>query len=420
MFLRLLCLLLLAPAFVRAADLYDHANLVAWCIVPFDAKKRGPEERAAMLEKLGIKRFAYDYRAEHVPTWDAELEALKKHGIELTAWWFPTRLNDEAKKTLELFQRHGVKPQLWVSGGGEPAKTPEEQAARVEAEAARIRTIAEAAAPLGLKVALYNHGGWYGEPENQIAIIERLARDGVKNVGIVYNLHHGHEHLDRFAELLAKMKPHLLALNLNGMTRSGGKIIPLGQGELDLELLKTIRESGWRGPVGILNHTGEDAEARLRDNLEGLDWLAAKLDGKPAGGKPAPRSWKKAAPASPAEKPGASRGEASLSPAFGKALAGGMVVEGKAEYRALPLTVECRAKLNGAQSYNILVASDVKKSAEHWELYSHAGSGLFSVFQPGRGGVVVSDVNICDGQWHALAAVLEEKSACGFTWTESW
>src|SRR6187397_2871349 len=99
--LLLLFAVLIRPA--AAADIYQDDNLVAWCIVPFDSQKRGPEERAAMLEKLGIKRFAYDYRAEHIPTWDAELDALKKHGIELTAWWFPTALNDEAKTTLELF-----------------------------------------------------------------------------------------------------------------------------------------------------------------------------------------------------------------------------------------------------------------------------------------------------------------------------
>ncbi len=75
-------------------DIFARENLVAWCIVPFDTKKRGPEERAAMLERLGIKRLAYDYRAEHIPTFDAELDALKNHGIELTAWWFPTVLND--------------------------------------------------------------------------------------------------------------------------------------------------------------------------------------------------------------------------------------------------------------------------------------------------------------------------------------
>ena len=289
-------LLLILAATARPAEplLFEKGNLVAWCIVPFDAKRRGPEERAAMLEKLGFQHFAYDYRAEHIPTWDAELDALKRHHIELTAWWFPSTLNDEAKKTLELFQRHGVKPQLWVSGGGEPVKDAAEQAQRVEKEAARIRPIAEAAAPLGIKVALYNHGGWFGEPENQLAIIEKL---GLPNVGLVYNLHHGHEHLDRFPQLLEKMKPHLLALNLNGMTRGGDehgdKILPLAQGELDLQLLKMIRESGWRGLIGILNHTSEDAEARLLDNLDGLQWLTPQLDGKPAGEKPVPRSWKK-------------------------------------------------------------------------------------------------------------------------------
>ncbi len=52
-------------------SLFARTNVVAWCIVPFDAKHRGPEERAAMLEKLGFTMLAYDYRAEHIPTFDA-------------------------------------------------------------------------------------------------------------------------------------------------------------------------------------------------------------------------------------------------------------------------------------------------------------------------------------------------------------
>ncbi len=282
----------------QSADyqLFARTNLMAWCIVPFDAKKRGPEERAAMMEKLGFKHFAYDYRAEHIPQFDAEIAACRKHGVGLDAWWFPTSMNDEARLILDVLKRNNVKAQLWVTGGGNPTKTPEEQRARVEAEAKRIRAIAEAAAPIGCTVALYNHGAWFGEPENQIQIIELLKQQGVTNVGIVYNQHHGHEHLDRFAALLQAMKPHLLVLNLNGMTRGGDrigkKILPLGQGDLDVSMLKAIRDSGWRGPIGILNHTDEDAEARLRDNLDGLDWLLPQLDGKPAGAKPFPRSWR--------------------------------------------------------------------------------------------------------------------------------
>jgi hypothetical protein len=44
----------------------ERKNLVPWCIVPFDAKKRTPEERAKMLVRLGFKRSAYDWRAQHV------------------------------------------------------------------------------------------------------------------------------------------------------------------------------------------------------------------------------------------------------------------------------------------------------------------------------------------------------------------
>ena len=281
--LLLLLLTLVIPRPAAAADnsLFAKSNLVAWCIVPFDAKKRGPEERAAMLERLGIHRFAYDYRAEHIPTFEAEMDALKRHHIELTAWWFPTVLNDEAKRILNLLQRHKLSPQLWVMGGGGPARTPVEQEKNVETEAKRLRPIAEAAAKIGSKVALYNHGGWFGEPTNQLAIITRLRADGLTNVGIVYNLHHGHEHLDRLPALLAQMKPHLLAFNLNGMVRdgetSGKKILPVGQGDLDVKILRMLRDSGWRGPVGILNHTDADAETRLRENLNGLNALLPRL-----------------------------------------------------------------------------------------------------------------------------------------------
>jgi len=250
-----------------------------------------------MLERLGFRQFAYDYRAEHIPTFDAEIEALERHHIRLLAWWFPSVLNDEARLILEVLRRHRLRDvQLWVTGGGEPTNSAAEQHARVAAEAERLQPIAQAAADIGCSVALYNHGGWFGEPENQIAIIAQLRAAGVTNVGIVYNQHHGHDQVDRFPALLAQMKPYLLAFNLNGMARdgeqSGRKILPLGQGELDLELLAVVRDSGWRGPIGILNHTDEDAEARLLDNLEGLEWLLRQTPGHPITPRLQPRTWR--------------------------------------------------------------------------------------------------------------------------------
>src|SRR3954451_9829406 len=81
----------------KGEGIYARKNLVAWCIVPFDAKKRTPAQRAEMLERIGIHRYAYDWRAEHLPTFDRELTELQKHHIELTAVWFPDALNKDAK-----------------------------------------------------------------------------------------------------------------------------------------------------------------------------------------------------------------------------------------------------------------------------------------------------------------------------------
>jgi putative heme-binding domain-containing protein len=277
-------------------QLFARDNLIAWCIVPFDCKKRGPEERAVMLQKLGFNHFAYDWRTEHISSFDAEVEALDRHGIGLDAFWVaPGELNQESRIILDLLKRHGKKARLWVLLDlGNDRVQGAEQERRVKVAAEKLRPLAEEAGKIGCSLALYNHGGWFGEPENQIAIIERLKGQGVANLGIVYNLHHGHDHLDRFPNLLTTMMPYLVALNINGMDpggdRAGRKILPLGQGSRDLELLRAIAASGYKGRIGILGHTQDDAEERLKDNLDGLDWLVPQLDGRPAGPRPKPRT----------------------------------------------------------------------------------------------------------------------------------
>jgi quinoprotein glucose dehydrogenase len=269
---------------VRAADyqLFARTNLVAWCIVPFDAKKRGPAERAEMVKRLGIPAIVYDWRAEHVPTFEQEILEYQKRGLTYFGFWAS---HEDAFK---LFEKYRMHPQIWQTAASPTAATQEE---RVKLAAENTLPLARRAAQLGSRYGLYNHGGWGGEPENLVAVCRELREQhGATNVGIVYNLHHGHDHVDRLPQALAAMKPYLLCVNLNGMTRDGEKlgkkILPLGSGELDLGLLKVIRDSGYRGPIGILGHTQNDAEDQLRDNLDGLDWLLPQLDGQPAGPKP--------------------------------------------------------------------------------------------------------------------------------------
>jgi sugar phosphate isomerase/epimerase len=266
-----------APPHPPDDELLAPERLHAWCVVPFDARRRGPEARAAMLPELGIRRLAYDWRAEHVPTFDAEVAALRAHGVELVAWWFPPQTDGVARVILDCLRRHDLRIQLWVSLGDPAPGAPAEE--KIAAAAARLAPLADAAAEIGCTLGLYNHGGWFGEPENQLRVLRALNRP---QVGLVYNFHHGHAHLDRFPAMWEAMRPHVLAVNLNGMERPGDtrgrKILTLGEGTEEVRMLRVIRDSGWRGPIGLLDHRMEtDSAETLRAELAGLQRVREKL-----------------------------------------------------------------------------------------------------------------------------------------------
>jgi sugar phosphate isomerase/epimerase len=278
-------------------SVFERNNIAAWCFVPYDSIERTPDQRAQILVRLGLSKAVWDWRPEHVPTFPAHLDAFQRHGIELTGLWAPHVLPTEGdggegviqpdlRELIDESAARNLTPQLWTCvefGATEPVKplAAQTQRAMVNRVADHLAPLAEIARGNSMTVALYNHLGWFGEPANQIEVLSRLAADGLNNVGLVYQQHHGHAHTAEFESLLASMAPHLIALGLNGMVRDpmGGarKIRPLGHGELDLDLARIIAESGWHGTVSILCHTMDDAEARLRDNLEGLEWLVQIL-----------------------------------------------------------------------------------------------------------------------------------------------
>ena len=275
----LVALLFVLPT--SAADPFAKPNLSAWCIVPFDGKKRGPEERVEMLKRLGFTRYVYDWRAEHLPTFDTEVGLLKKAGIKLQGVWFPAGVGKDGETLLAVLKKHEVKTELWVMLPQPDAKLSQEEKVKVSAEL--VAKLAKVAAEGGHSVGLYNHGGWTGEPDNLVAVVKAA---GAKNVGIAYNLHHAHHRLDKFTDDLKAMAPHLYSLNLNGMQADGeakgNKILCLGDGDDDAKLLKIIRESKYTGPIGIIGHTDDDAEARLADNLNGLACLLRADGFRPA------------------------------------------------------------------------------------------------------------------------------------------
>lgn len=260
--------------------IFARENLIAWCIVPFDALNRNAEQRAQMLNDLGITKMAWDWRMEHINELALEIETLQKHNIELSAVWFwIDRDLDEGflphqEQIFKTIADSGIQTTFWVSFSDNFFDSPDDSA-NLEKAVRNLTIMNKKAIGTGCKVALYNHMQWFGEPDNQVKILEAINSD---NMGIVYNFHHGHHQIDRFPELLQIMMPYLWTINLNGMNEAGPKILTLGEGEHEAQMIKIISESGFRGTIGIIGHTnGEDIQAVLEGNLEGMKKILSNL-----------------------------------------------------------------------------------------------------------------------------------------------
>lgn len=282
----IIAVLMLTVLSVRSCDqqnkstMFDRDNIIAWCIVPFDAMERGPEERAAMLRELGISMFAYDYRDKHIPQFESEIRALEKEGIDLTAVWLWIQDLDEhlldpaSEAIVRTVERTGTSTCFWVSFPDQFFYGLDDDE-KLQKATGTLSALNGRLLEADCSIALYNHGDWFGEPENQVKIIREIGSD---NIGIVYNFHHAHHQVDRFPEIFDLVQPYLVSLNINGMNRNGPKILPVGSGEEEPEMLRYVRDKGYNGPIGILGHTeGRDIRHVLQENLEGLEKLAGEL-----------------------------------------------------------------------------------------------------------------------------------------------
>ncbi|GAA4309188.1 hypothetical protein [Compostibacter hankyongensis] len=269
----------------KAPDIYAKDNLVAWCIVPFDVKERNAEERAQMLNELGITKLAYDWREKHIPSFDAELDALKKHRIKLQAFWLVTGPDPAHDANInlifDLLKRHSEKTELWVMVGGIPGLDDMTQEEKVVAVSKPVAYLAQRAAEIGCKIGIYNHGGWFGEPENQLAIIDYLKKP---NIGMVYNFSHSETQIQRFDQFFPKIMPHLLCINLTGLIDSyPATVVPVGTGNMEARLMEKIYKSGYRGPIGIINENfAKDAKIGLEMNMNGLVHILKEMRDKKA------------------------------------------------------------------------------------------------------------------------------------------
>ncbi len=259
----------------KMETLIDIDKTYAWCIVPYDDLQRSPEERLGMLKRLGFKKYAYDWREKHLPSMAKELILAKKNNIEVISIWMwidgnwdsIDGLNRSNNTVFSILEKVNYNGQIWVSFNPNFFENLSNSEA-IKKGAAMIAFLSKKANSIGCKVALYNHGGWFGEPQNQIEIIKSLPDE---DLGIIYNFHHGHNHIDNFNALVSLMMPYLWSVSINGMSKEGPRILTVGKGEHEKDMINLLLEKGYNGDFGIIAHDdNSDAEIILKANLEGL------------------------------------------------------------------------------------------------------------------------------------------------------
>ena len=271
---------LVSGADARARSLRASLRRQSWspgASFPFDAKKRGPAERAEMVEGLGLRRVAYDWRPQHVESFEQEIKEYQRHDIEFFAFW------SWHPAVEPLIRKYQVRPQIWMMLA-QPKGVDQQR--RVANAAEALLPMVEKTRELGLKLGIYNHGGWSGQPQNMVAVCKYLQQHHrADHVGIVYNFHHGHEHASKFAIHLQEMMPHLLCVNLNGMAPEesvqgmSNKILSIGSGVHERTMIQELINQRYQGPIGILDHRHEmDAAESLQQNMNGLAKIIDEIE----------------------------------------------------------------------------------------------------------------------------------------------
>lgn len=266
----------------KQRPLFEVSQVSPWCIIGFDSLDRTPEQRIAMLEEMGFTKYGFNKGKGDLTTMKREFQLAKEHEIEIPSVFLWLNAKRDSVGTLSAanlelltnLKEIDQKPTLWVSFSDNFYKnTSHEEAVKLSID--MIRYVQTQASQIGCEIALYNHHGWFGNPYHQLEILERIKDP---KLTMVYNFHHAQEYVDQFPDIAHKIVPYLSYVNLNGVKKEGPQIIPIGQGNFELQMVQTLLDEGYTGPWGILGHIKtEDVKKVLQENIDGMHLLNDQL-----------------------------------------------------------------------------------------------------------------------------------------------
>jgi len=263
----------LAPAHAAPAPKPSEVPaFFPFCIDWHDAKKRDFAQQAEMLKELGYDGVGHiwlDKVAERIQSLDAA--GLKLFQITITVDIAPGKeaYDPRLKDVLTLVKGRGVQFALLMNGMKPSDPAGDDRAVAI------IREISDLGKDSGAQFLVYPHvDNWAERIEDCIRVADKVNRP---DVGVMFNLCHWlRVSKDRdYVTPLKKAMPRLMAVSLNGADEWDSKpgwdkyIQPLGRGDFDVaKLLKTLRELGFRGPIGLQCYgIGGDTRDHLQESM---------------------------------------------------------------------------------------------------------------------------------------------------------
>jgi sugar phosphate isomerase/epimerase len=232
-------------------------KLYGFCIDTHDAKKRSLPEQAQMLRELGFDGVGY-------PLWldenrDKNLKTLDDAGVPLYLVHTSINVKPGARpfdprvpEAIRALRGRPVTVSVLLQGlpPGDPQGEP--QALKT------LRELGDLARQCGLRISIYHHTGDWTQSLLQALAVAKKANHPC--VGVNFNLCHwlmidGDKD---YRPVLRENAAKIFAVTLNGAklgakTWTNGLIQPLDCGDFDnRQLLATLREIGYRGPIGLM------------------------------------------------------------------------------------------------------------------------------------------------------------------------
>lgn len=255
-------LILLASLFITACSTEKELDNIFYCfnngVRTLPNAPVGFEAQAALVKRLG-----YDGLAGHGEDNYYELRAaMDKVELEMPEIYIAMNIVDgeiSYHEALKDIMEHSKGRDLLVALYLNADEYMDNKTRGDELFVEGIRDLANFAAPLNIKIAIYPHVNNYCEKlEHAMDLAERVNR---RNAGIIFNLCHflKVEGENGWEEKALAALPQLFMVSINGADSGNTKemgwdqlIQPLGEGSFDTyKLVKLLKDNGYDGKFGL-------------------------------------------------------------------------------------------------------------------------------------------------------------------------